>query len=74
MTRLLGKCDTKVGTKLPWEVVAELDRRAHSLGISRSELIRDTLLLMTLGRDAVLRMHEQRIDSLTFGESNGGQE
>ncbi|MBN9463447.1 MAG: hypothetical protein J0H00_19730 [Burkholderiales bacterium] len=68
-----GKCDTKVVTHVPWDVCADLDRRAHELGCSRADLLRDLVVLGMYGRDAVLSMYAHRLDRLTTAGSTEDQ-
>lgn len=59
--------------RLHFETEAELDRLAHSVGMTFSEYVRTVLMAHVHGADHVRRMHEQRLAAVlgTGSESTG---
>lgn len=68
-----GKCTEEIDTKVPFEIKAGLDRIAHDLGMSRSELLREIVMVRVLGIDVVRNINEQRLLRINGVEGRIGE-
>ena len=57
----MGKATAEVKTKVPDEVKWAFGQLAHSCGLTESELLRDIVVLRLYGKEAVLRMQQDRL-------------
>ena len=68
----MGKATAEVKTKLPEEVKLAFGQLAHSCGLTESELLRDMVILRLFGREAVLRMQQDRLRLVAGSETERG--
>lgn len=56
-----GKCTETIKTRISARMLADLQTRAHSLGLTDAELLREIIAVSLYGVDHVASMHRERL-------------